>query len=103
MGGFDFDYWKQLAESDPSAFFRARERYLWQFIARHPDQAAILAALQGRIDSTRAMAGSPLASCRELMAQMEDHLLVLGEALAELRRESLLMHGTLTEAHSLPA
>ena len=25
MGGFDFDHWKHLAESDPAGFFQARD------------------------------------------------------------------------------
>jgi hypothetical protein len=97
MGGFDFDDWKLLAETDPPAFFRARERFLRQFIAGFPQQAASLGALQARIDASRAMAGTPLAACRDILAQLEDHLQVLGDALAELRHESQRLHGALID------
>lgn len=96
MGSFDFDYWKNLAESDPAAFFRARDRYLHLFIAAHPEHQASLIALQARIDTTRAMAGSPMQACRGILSLLEDHLLLLGETLAELRSETVGLHGMLS-------
>ena len=64
MGDFDFaDYWKDLAEQDPPVL-RARERFLRQCIALHPQQAQELAEFQAHIDATCLLAGSPLqASC----------------------------------------
>lgn len=88
MGGFDFDYWKHLAEHDPAAYFRAREDHLRQFIAQHPGQAGALAELQAHIDATRALAGSPTQACREILGLMEDQLLLLGARLAELQQET---------------
>lgn len=88
MGDFDFDYWKHLAESDPAAYFAARDRTLRQFIAAHPGQEAMLCELQARIDSTRVLAGSPSQACRELLGQMEDQLMLLSSKLAELQREA---------------
>lgn len=88
MGGFDFDYWKHLAERDPAAYFAARERALRQFIASHPDQQGMLSELQARIDSTRVLAGSPAQACRELLGQMEDQLMLLSFKLSELQRET---------------
>lgn len=88
MGGFDFDYWKNLAERDPVAYFAARERALSQFIASHPGQELMLAELQARIDSTRVLAGGPAQACRELFGQMEDQLMLLSFKLSELQREA---------------
>jgi len=88
MGGFDFDYWKNLAERDPVAYFAARERALSQFIASHPGQELMLAELQARIDSTRVLAGGPAQACRELLGQMEDQLMLLSFKLSELQREA---------------
>jgi len=88
MGGFDFDYWKNLAERDPVAYFAARERALSQFIASHPGQELMLAELQARIDSTRVLAGGPAQACRELLGQIEDQLMLLSFKLSELQREA---------------
>lgn len=88
MGGFDFDYWKQLAERDPVAYFAARERALSQFIASHPGQGLLLADLQARIDSTRVLAGGPAQACRELLGQIEDQLMLLSFKLGELQQEA---------------
>jgi hypothetical protein len=88
MGGFDFDYWKHLAEHDPAAYFRAREETLRQFIALHPGHEDALFGLQSQIDSTRALAGSPVQACREILGLMEDQLLLLGAKLAELQQET---------------
>ena len=88
MGGFDFDHWKQLAERDPAAFFVARDRALRECIARHPEQAQQLTGLQARIDTTRALAGTPLQASRVLMGMIHGQLNELGDRLAELQRES---------------
>ena len=88
MGGFDFDYWKHLAEHDPAAYFRARDDHLRQFITQHPGQEAALSELQAHIDATRALAGSPVQACREILGLMEDHLQLLGARLAELQHET---------------
>ena len=43
MDGFDFDYWKNLAEQEPAGYFRAREDVLRECIAEHPGYVAGLA------------------------------------------------------------
>ncbi|MDD2988396.1 MAG: DUF3135 domain-containing protein [Zoogloea sp.] len=91
MGGFDFDYWKNLAERDPVAYFEARERALRQFIASHPGQEAMLSELQVHIDSTRVLAGGPVQACRELLGHVEDQLMLLSFKLLELQREAIAM------------
>lgn len=89
MGGFDFDYWKHLAEQDPAAYFEVRDRALRAFIAAHPGEEAVLVELQARIDATRVLAGSPIQACRELLGQVEDQLMLLSFKLAELQREAV--------------
>ena len=88
MDGFDFDYWKNLAEQDPAGYFRARDEVLRECIAEHPGYLAGLAELQGHIDATRVLAGSPLQASRALFGLMEDQLHRLGAKLAELQRET---------------
>ena len=78
MDGFDFDYWKNLAEQDPAGYFRARDEVLRECIAEHPGYLAGLAELQGHIDATRVLAGSPLQASRALFGLMEDQLHRLG-------------------------
>ena len=95
MGGFDFDYWKHLAEHDPAAFFQARENALHQFIALHQGQEGALVELQARIDTTRVLAGSPVQACREILGLMEDQLLLLSAQLAELQRETTALRALL--------
>lgn len=87
MGGFDFEYWRHLAESDPKAYFQLRERTLRGFIAQHPDQAASLSELQESIDAARVVAGTPVQACRDIMGQVSDRLTLLSAHLADLQRE----------------
>ncbi|MBN9696679.1 MAG: DUF3135 domain-containing protein [Zoogloea sp.] len=87
MGSFDFEYWRQLAESDPRAYFQLRERTLRSFIDQHPDQASSLSELQESIDSARVMAGTPVQACRDIMGQVGDNLSLLSSQLADLQRE----------------
>ena len=95
MGDFDFDYWKDLAERDPAAFFQARDAALQHCIACHHGQAHALAAFQTRIDATRVLAGSPMQASRALFELMEDQLRLLGAKLVELRLETESLRGTL--------
>lgn len=93
MGGFDFDYWKHLAEHDPVAFFKARDLAVRQCIAMHPGQEEPLSALQARIDMTRAVAGTPVQACRDILDMMEEHLVLLSLKLIELHRETDSLRG----------
>jgi hypothetical protein len=100
VGGFDFDYWKHLAEQDPAAFFQAREVALRQCIAMHPGQEEPLSELQSRIDMTRVLAGSPVQACRDILDMMEEHLIVLSLKLAELQQETDSLRGLLGGSQS---
>ncbi|MBL8468653.1 DUF3135 domain-containing protein [Methyloversatilis discipulorum] len=95
---FDFDVWKELAHSDPQTYFAERRRVIEQFINTcPPDKQAVLRDLQVRIDASRAMAGSPNQSVRELSRMMEDYLLALSERLMALHRETSALQTSLRQ------
>lgn len=92
MGGFDFDYWKHLAENDPVAYFRQRELSLRRFIDSSQGYEESLTELQARIDSVRAISGTPMQACRDLIGMIEDNLHLLGYRLSELQKETEQLH-----------
>lgn len=95
---FDFDVWRELAQSDPQAYFAERQRVIEHFINTcPPEKQAVLRDLQGRIDASRAMAGSPNQSVRELSRMMEDYLLALSERLMALHRETSALQSSLRQ------
>lgn len=94
MVELDFDYWKKLAESDPAAFFQARQQAIDEFIAQHSHERNALVDMQTRIDATRLTAGSPRQASRALLGMMEEQLHILALKLDELHRETAaLRHG----------
>ena len=84
---FDFDEWRRLAERNPRAYFRKRERVVAQFISAHPGQEPGLRLLQDRIDALRATAGSPQVALRGIMQLMGDHVTALKAHLIRLQQE----------------
>ncbi len=95
---FDFDGWRDLAHADPNAYFAERRRVIENFINTcPPDKQAVLRDLQVRIDASRAMAGSPNQSVRELSRMMEDYLLALSERLMALHRETSALQSSLRQ------
>jgi len=95
---FDFDVWKDLAQSDPQKYFAERRRVIEHFINTcPPEKQAVLRDLQGQIDASRAMAGSPNQSVRELSRMMEDYLLALSERLMALHRETSALQSSLRQ------
>ncbi len=86
---FDFDFWSNLARTDPQRFFRERERAIRQFIDDAPPLARDrLTVLQAHIDGMRATAGTPQAAVRAIFALLDDHLGALGGRLAELHEHT---------------
>lgn len=95
---FDFDVWKDLAQSDPQTYFAERRRVIEKFINTcPPEKQAVLRDLQNQIDASRAMAGSPNQSVRELSRMMEDYLLALSERLMALHRETSALQTSLRQ------
>lgn len=95
---FKFDVWRDLAETDPQAYFAERRRVIEQFISTcPPEKQAVLQDLQARIDASRAMAGSPNQSVREISRMMEDYLLALSERLMALHRETSALQSSLRQ------
>lgn len=84
---FDFDEWCRLAERNPRAYFRRRERMVAVFIASHPGHEPALRRLQDRIDGLRATAGSPQAALRGIMQLLEDHVVALKGHMLQLQNE----------------
>lgn len=57
---FDFDYWRDLAQRDPEAFFRERSQLIDAFINAQPGgRASRLRAYQRQIDCLRVSAATP--------------------------------------------
>ncbi len=77
MNDFNFDWWKDLAERDPAAFYLARDRVLKDLVAATPEHEETLQALQDKIDQVRALAVSPVASTQSLALMMQEHLATL--------------------------
>lgn len=89
---FDFDYWRELAERDPAAFFAARKALLEGFIESAPERlTADLRNLQSAVDSYRAEAGTPTVAVARLMGMLGDHLGALSGHMNELREQSALL------------
>jgi len=74
---FDFDKWKEMAETNPEAFEFNRQRMIDAVIAKtkHSDR---LKRLQWRIDVERERSKTPISACVRLSSMMLDS--VYGEA-----------------------
>ncbi len=74
---FDFDQWKEMAETNPEAFEFNRQRLIESVLAKakHSDR---LKRLQWRIDVERQRSKTPISACLRLSSMMLDS--VYGEA-----------------------
>ena len=71
MQKFDFDEWRQLAETDPEAFELRRQQAIESLITATPDnRQQRLRGLQWRVDMERRKARDPLMSCRTVFGMM---------------------------------
>ena len=71
MQKFDFDEWRQLAETDPEAFELRRQQVIESLIASAPSKRQQrLRGLQWRVDMERRKASDPLLSCRKVFGMM---------------------------------
>jgi len=68
---FDFDKWKELAETNPEAFEFNRRRVIDALLAKakHSDR---LRGLQWRIDAERDRSKTPMSACLRLSSMMLD-------------------------------
>ncbi len=87
MKDFNFDWWKELAERDPAAFYVARDRALKNIVAATPEHEQMLQTLQDKIDQVRALSGSPAASAQNIAALLQQHLAALREGCDKLAAE----------------
>ena len=71
----DFDELMVLAMKDPDAFENERQKFIDSFIDNVPQEKRHrLLGLQWKIDQTRKLAGSPMASCIAISNMMWDSL-----------------------------
>ena len=84
---FDFDYWRDLAARDPSAFFKARAQAIEAYISEHREAEAGLRRLQNRIDTMRAVAGTPAQALAGFAAMIAESAATLGRELERLKHE----------------
>lgn len=88
LDAFDFEAWRRLAERDPQAFFKERERTISAFIsAANPRSTASLTQLQAQIDTVRTTSGTPTLALRGLAIMMTDTLNRLAVHARELNDE----------------
>jgi hypothetical protein len=81
----DFDEMLALAKSDPASFESRREEYIESFLTSIPaEKRRRLRGLQWRIDQTRQLARSHMASCIAISNMMWDSLQLLGLQQREL-------------------
>jgi len=71
MQKFDFDEWRQLAETDPEAFEARRQQAIESLITAVPSKRQQrLRGLQWRVDMERRKASDPLLGCRKVFGMM---------------------------------
>ncbi len=88
---FDFDYWKELYESDPVAFEAKREELLKHEIAKSPEHLQRrLKGIQFELDAKRRLCDSPLESCMQMSSQMWDSFDLMRTNLNALARPEAL-------------
>jgi hypothetical protein len=81
----DFDEMLALAKSDPISFETRREQYIESFLTSIPaEKRTRLRGLQWRIDQTRQLARTPMASCIAISNMMWHSLQLLGLQQREL-------------------
>ena len=68
--GFDFDFWAELARSDPEAFDQRRRELLEKAIHLCKSDKRRMRGLQNRIELERRKAGVPLKACLRLSGLM---------------------------------
>ena len=68
-----FDYWADLAKSDPGAFEAERREVIADFLSEIPaEKRKNLERLQWRIDQIRRCSSSPLGACIKISNMMMD-------------------------------
>jgi len=68
---FDFDQWKEMAETNPEAFEFNRQRMIDSLLAKAKDSER-LKRLQWRIDVERQRSKTPISACVRLSSMMLD-------------------------------
>lgn len=88
---FDFDFWKELYESDPDMFEVKRAELIKSEIAKAPLQLQRrLNGIQFELDAKRSLSDSPLESCMQMSSQMWDSFDLMRTHLNALARPEAL-------------
>lgn len=90
--GFDFDFWAELARSDPEAFDRRRRELLEKAIHLCKSDKRRMRGLQNRIELERRKAGVPLKACLRLSGLMWESFGELNGRLNGPPRLTLVKH-----------
>jgi hypothetical protein len=82
---FDFDDWMTLAQEDPDCFEAMRKKCIDDMINQVPEEKRVrLRGLQWKIDQTRKLNKTPMASCIAISNMMWDSLSKLNHYQQEL-------------------
>jgi hypothetical protein len=82
---FDFDDWMNLAQEDPDSFEMMRKKCIDDLINQVPEEKRVrLRGLQWKIDQTRKLSKTPMASCIAISNMMWDSLAKLNHYQQEL-------------------
>lgn len=88
---FDFDFWKELYESDPELFESKRAELIQSEIAKAPlHLQRRLKGIQFELDAKRSLSDSPLESCMQMSSQMWDSFDLMRTHLNALARPEAL-------------
>ena len=86
-GGFDFDGWAKLAQTDQNAFEIKRKNAIEAVISEAPARnQPQLRRMQWKLDRIREIAPSPMAACVRMQEMMWESVLGEGGLLARLRQ-----------------
>lgn len=99
----DFDDWVALAQEDPDSFEAMRKRCIDDFISQVPEAKRLrLRGLQWKIDQTRKLNKTPLASCIAISNMMWDSLEQLNQYQQELVTLTSHPHSQSRYTHTSP-
>ncbi len=91
LHNIDFDYWSEIARTDPETFERMRDEVISACIDNAPrDRQQRLRGLQWQIDCLRAQSSNPLSACIKISSMMWDTLQRLGHLSQDLNNPGAL-------------
>ncbi len=87
LGNINFDYWSEIARTDPETFETMRTEIIRACIDSAPqDHQQRMRGLQWQIDCLRAQSKNPLSACLKISRMMWDTLQQLGDVSRDLAK-----------------